>query len=70
MNPRRPSSMKQLHLTVDLTPTHLSPLRRYQDTHKGLQIDPYSSNRAIAPVFCVESLRDVIHIPKLVSTLI
>jgi hypothetical protein len=70
MNPRRHSCLKQLHLTVDLVPAHSSLLRRYQDIHKGLQIDPSSSNRAIVPAFYVDSLRDVIHIPKLVSMLI
>lgn len=62
--------MKQLHLTVGLSSILSSRLRRYQDPHKGLQISPSSSNRAIAQAFWVESLRDVIHIPKLVSMLI
>jgi hypothetical protein len=70
MNPGHRYCMKQLHLTFGSTPALSSRLRRYQDSHKGLQIDPPSSNRAIVQAFYVESLRDVIHIPKLVSMLI
>jgi hypothetical protein len=65
MNPGHRYCMKQLHLTFGSTPALSSRLRRYQDSHKGLQIDPPSSNRAIVQAFYVESLRDVIHIPKL-----
>lgn len=55
--------MKQLHLTADLVMIHSSPLRRYQDGCRSIR--PIQSRPRTG--FYVESLRDVIHIPKLVS---